>query len=273
MRVIHVRPLYSQSLDIRVGPLVLRRLSLNRHLPDRPHLETHGHSSSQFLLYLTGRGSQLIGSTVHSARPGGLFFLPPHIDHSFLETTGRRPLCLAIDLTLSGGPQDAVAASLTQSEINTVRQALSGLTRWQSPKVEVEPREAACVLQVLDVLLRATGRLPRTPARRTAPIVRRVRQAIEAAEDAPPGKIARSVGYHHDHLNRLLRESAGVSVGQIRSEIRLRRVKSLLQTTRKIGDVAFDAGFSDPNYFSRWFRRQTGLSPGAWRRQASHRDP
>jgi AraC-like DNA-binding protein len=30
--------------------------------------------------------------------------------------------------------------------------------------------------------------------------------------------------------------------------------------------VADRAGFQDQNYFSRWFRKQTGLTPTKWRK-------
>lgn len=270
MKIPDFRPIYSQPLDIRFGLLRVLRLSLNRHLPEKNWIAPHRHRFSQFLVYLTGQGSQRIGSTRHLVRPGCAFFLPPGVSHEFIETTGRRPLCLAIDLSIESpkaANREAVLANLTRAELHEIRKALSTLTRWREGSLA--PREAAAVLQLLDVLLRATGKLPRTVPHSMAPVVRRVHQALEREEDSSVARIAESVGYHRDHLNRLLKQSAGVSVGQLRAEVRLRRAKSLLQTSRRIGEVAVDAGFSDPNYFTRWFRLQTGLTPGAWRRQAN----
>jgi len=34
----------------------------------------------------------------------------------------------------------------------------------------------------------------------------------------------------------------------------------------RISLVADRAGFLDQNYFSRWFRKQTGLAPSKWRK-------
>jgi AraC family transcriptional activator of pobA len=36
---------------------------------------------------------------------------------------------------------------------------------------------------------------------------------------------------------------------------------------RAVEDIAYDCGFNDPAYFSRFFRQATGSSPAAWRRQ------
>lgn len=268
MRLRDFRPLYFHDLDIRVGAVRLHRLALNRHLPEKDWVKTHRHRFAQFLLYLTGRGLQKIGEETHAARPGGLFLLPGGIDHSFVEAaTGRRPLCLALDMTLPAESEVFITV-LTRSEINRIRHSLAALTRWQADDVAVEPREAAAVLQMLDVLLRATGHLRRDDPHPTA-ILRRVREALEECGGESLAQIARRIGYHPDHLNRLLKQTAGLSMSQLRDEIRLKRAKTLLRHARRIGDAAWEAGFPDPNYFSRWFRAQTGLTPAAWRKRTA----
>lgn len=266
MKLRDFRPLYFHDLDLRVGAIRLHRLALNRHLPEKDWVETHRHRFAQFLLYLTGSGSQRVGDQTHTVRPGVLFFLPGGVSHSFIESTGRRPLCLAIDLTLPV-QAGATVTVLTRSEISRIRHALSALTRWQADDVAVEPREAAAVLEVLDVLLRATGHL-RRDSPNTSAIERRVREALETEEETSLARIASQLGYHPDHLNRLLKQFAGISMSQLRDEIRLKRAKTLLRNTRRISDAAWEAGFHDPNYFSRWFRAQTGLTPAAWRKQS-----
>lgn len=44
---------------------------------------------------------------------------------------------------------------------------------------------------------------------------------------------------------------------------------ALIATNRSIKRVAYEAGFQDANYFSRLFKKQTGVSPLAYR--VSHR--
>jgi AraC family transcriptional activator of pobA len=36
-------------------------------------------------------------------------------------------------------------------------------------------------------------------------------------------------------------------------------------TIRSVEDIAREIGFDDPAYFSRFFRKRTGVSPAAWR--------
>ncbi|MEO7934231.1 MAG: AraC family transcriptional regulator [Chthoniobacterales bacterium] len=266
MQIRNVRHIYSQALDIRVGPLRVRRFNLNRHLPEKDWVAAHKHRHSQFLLYLTGNGSQRIGATTYEVRPGKFFFLPPRCEHSFVEGDGRRPLCLTLDLELPGASQ-AIRANLTQADLQIIRQALSVLHDWQPGNENVRPREAAAVLQILDVLMRTSGLQQNAVAHATLPVVRRVREVFRENQPSSNAvsQVAEIVGYHPDHLTRILRRETGMSTGQLRAAETLKRAHGLLAGTDPIATVAEKSGFTDPNYFTRWFRRQTGVTPTQWR--------
>ncbi|WP_418055576.1 helix-turn-helix domain-containing protein [Priestia megaterium] len=48
----------------------------------------------------------------------------------------------------------------------------------------------------------------------------------------------------------------------------MNKAKHLLSTTSlSIQQISFSIGFSDPNYFSRVFKNQTGVSPSIWKNQ------
>ncbi len=40
----------------------------------------------------------------------------------------------------------------------------------------------------------------------------------------------------------------------------------LAQTSKPIKEVAYQLGFQEPTHFSRFFKKQTGLTPSAFRR-------
>lgn len=266
MEIRNVRHIYSQPLDIRIGPLRVRRFSLNRHLPEKDWVAAHEHRHSQFLLYLTGNGSQRIAQVAHEVKPGRLFFLPPRCEHSFVEGEGRRPLCLALDLEFPRAGK-SVRATLTQADLQVIRGALSMLHDWQPGNENVRPREAGAVLQILDVLMRAAGLQENAVAHATLPVVRKVREVFREnkASSQAVAQVAEIVGYHPDHLTRILRRETGMSAGQLRAAETLKRVQGLLAGTEPVAMVAEKAGFMDPNYFTRWFRRQTGVTPSRWR--------
>lgn len=67
-------------------------------------------------------------------------------------------------------------------------------------------------------------------------------------------------------LDKACRDMFGMPVKAFIDERRLLEAKRLLLfTVRSVEDIAFEIGFQDPAYFSRFFRRRTGQPPGEWR--------
>lgn len=85
-------------------------------------------------------------------------------------------------------------------------------------------------------------------------------------EHQPVAFYASRIGISATHLNRLARTHLGASVQRLldrklTSEAR----RQLVFTAAPAKAIAFSLGFSDPGYFSRFFRKQTGRTPGAYR--------
>ena len=267
-RMKNIRSIYSDDPGIRLHSLCIRRIRLHRHLPEARWIADHQHSFSQILLYLGGSGWQKVGAQNFSIAKGQLFFIPPGVRHSFLEPAGRKPLCLAIDFDHDRAERNVIVNRLNSTDLGCVRQALSGLTRWRTGHEQIEPGEAAGVLLLIDIFFRALNILrPHTPGPEQNAIFRAVQRALHgpAALHRPLSETAREIGYHPDYLNRTLKQVCGLTLSELRNEVRLRKSKHLLSGALPIAGVAEGAGFDDPNYFARWFRVQTGCTPGAWR--------
>lgn len=81
---------------------------------------------------------------------------------------------------------------------------------------------------------------------------------------------AGEIGISANYLERLVKKSTGRSVGAWIDIARIGRAKQLLKTTEMaIIDVAAAVGLQDQSYFSRFFRRHTGLTPTAFRKTSS----
>jgi AraC-like DNA-binding protein len=66
----------------------------------------------------------------------------------------------------------------------------------------------------------------------------------------------------------------GRTPSQLVREARTHEAKRLLaKTDLTVRQVAARTGFADPAYFCRFFRRETGVSPGAFRRGDETRSP
>jgi two-component system response regulator YesN len=68
------------------------------------------------------------------------------------------------------------------------------------------------------------------------------------------------------HLISIFKEATGKTIKQYVMDVRIEKAKSLLKNDRlKIFDVASQVGFKDGEYFSRIFRKHTGLTPSEYR--------
>ena len=86
-----------------------------------------------------------------------------------------------------------------------------------------------------------------------------------------PGTIAayaEEIGISENYLSRLVKQSTGHSVGAWIDIVRIQRSKLLLSTTATpIIDIAASVGIEDQSYFSRLFKRETGLTPSNYRKE------
>lgn len=86
-----------------------------------------------------------------------------------------------------------------------------------------------------------------------------------------PGVIAsyaEEIGISENYLSRLVKKTTGRSVGAWIDIVRIQRAKRLLVETREpVIDIAASVGVEDQSYFSRLFKKETGLTPSAFRKK------
>jgi AraC family transcriptional activator of pobA len=76
------------------------------------------------------------------------------------------------------------------------------------------------------------------------------------------GKLAMTPDRLNDHVKR----STGVTAGHlIRQRVLTEAKRQLVFTNQAIHEIAYDLTFSDPSHFTRFFRKQTGTTPQAFR--------
>ena len=70
------------------------------------------------------------------------------------------------------------------------------------------------------------------------------------------------------HLSHTFNSGMGCSLSAYVTSLRLESAKLLLSSSfLSVTEIAFSVGFSDCNYFSSVFKKATGFSPSAYRKQ------
>ena len=249
-------PILIHKIEIHALGFVLRKLQLNRHR--NTEVALHHHNCAQLILYLSGEGVQTINGQSHQARMGDLFVIPAGLPHGYSVTGQSRPVCLVLDYDSTGAirPGRALHRRLSPATLNELSQLLSCLPQKGRPTLSDYPAILAVVARLLsnppaDLRGQSTPRL-----------LDKVRPLLATAH--PLAAVARQTGYHRDHLTRKLKNETGFGLRATRDRMRLEAAQHALRGEASIAEASTKSGFDDPNYFTRWFHRQTGLTPSAF---------
>ena len=111
-------------------------------------------------------------------------------------------------------------------------------------------------------------------SRRLSPLVARAVDAIRDNYMALYGveELSTQLGVSKCHLVRVFSSEMGMPPGRFLTSVRIEAAKLLLaEREYSLEMIAGLCGFSGANYLCRVFKRETGLSPAAWRETAAHK--
>ena len=86
------------------------------------------------------------------------------------------------------------------------------------------------------------------------------------AENITVQELAKRAYLNNNYFSKLFTSQVGITPQQLILRTRIEKAKELLQyTDLTVGEIAATVGFADALYFSRVFRRHTGMSPSVFR--------
>lgn len=255
----------------------------------------HRHDFHQIIHITDGRGYHIVDHYALPVRPPVLFFVAAGPVHfwEIAEPLHGVGLLFRPDFL---GPGLAHSAELN---VPTLFQSLS-----YAP-LQLDRKESALLQQIIElmvhehyahnsapvlnaymhILLTEIQRLcvavePVVALDATAELVRRFRELVSEhfMEHRSVQSYADELGVSAGHLARSIKEITGTSASQlIRQELIMEAKRLLVNTDLVVERVSDHLAFDDPAYFGRFFKRETGFTPGAFRdmmlesRQIGHR--
>lgn len=87
-------------------------------------------------------------------------------------------------------------------------------------------------------------------------------------EQQPAAFYARQIGLTNKRANEIMKRYAATTIGELNYKLLLTEgKKELLKGEKSIKEIAYYLGFNDQSYFSRFFRKRTGLTPQAFQQE------
>lgn len=264
-------------------------------IPERSRLHDweigpHRHASFFQVLHISnGSGEALIDGGYQSFEGPTAIFVAPEEIHGFRfsrDVEGLVLTALADRLTAPARSNAALAAFAARSRLVKLspRAALAEeLTRTMARiHTELSGHEAGrmvlleALVAAMIVHLARAGELAGGREHATGRDAQRITTLFDLIgahfrEHRPVRFYAEMLGLSEAQLNRVCRAGTGRSVqALLNARLIETATRDLVFTPSSVQTIAYSLGFSDPAYFNRFFRKQTGKTPGAFR--ASERD-
>lgn len=246
------------------------------------------------VLVRSGRGRYWLDGTVYPTRAGTVYFTNPgHVKgfaldegvtgrvltftEAFLKRHAHAAVFDDLPFLIAETAPPFYADAATFAELD----ALAGQVEAEVGRPSsVQARVVAALLVVLLLRLRAAfwdDYEPAAEGDRGSAIVEAFKRDLEgrlralvAGEAASPPSVADlagAQGLHPNYLSTVVKAKTGRTVGDWTAEKLAAEARALLGGSRaSVKGVAYALGFREPTSFSRFFRRETGETPSAFRR-------
>lgn len=241
----------------------------------------------EFLLVTGGKGSFVIDHKKYVLKPGTLLYICPDVKH-VLGTDDVDPLCfLSVHFSYAEvsmkddlwGINENVAKLPMQvvSELKDYYQVEDILGKmivcWNTKLPGYEFESKTFLQQLIFAIIQNTKKQPEnySTSLKVETIITYLHKKIN--KKVSLDELADMVQLSPTYLSRAFKRSTGYSVIEFFNKMKIDKAKELiLEGGMKIKEVAQTLGFTDEFYFSRIFKRVSGISPTEFQSKNVHGD-
>lgn len=264
---------------------------LQKHYTDLHR--AHRHSFYHLVLFTKGKGTHTIDFQQFDVKPFQIYFMVPgqvhswhfegkvdgylvHFNESFISSFVQPGHYLERFSFFNGVAADAVRQLPVKERTGTVRLMEALLKEMETVNVQRPDMIKLLLLQLFIHVERTTNAagLAHIPPQKTL-LLRNFQQLIEQhyRDLRLPKEYAALLYVTPNHLNALCRELLGKTAGElIRERLILEAKRLLTNAGMNITGIAYELKFEDNSYFNRVFKKETGLTPDAFRKKFLRQD-
>lgn len=228
-------------------------------------ISLHSHHCYELVYYLRGKGRTCVGESEYHFQPNEFAVIRPFTLHDERHHEETEVLFTGFSCT---GPvpnlSEGIFTDIPGQPIKALLQRMAAEMRQQQTYYT---DMLNALLSELLILL-ARGAILAAPAEQTC----KIQYAQSFIDENFTQKIdfpalSRQSGYSYDRFRHLFTNIAGCPPTSYILRKRIEHARILLaQSTQKIAVIALECGFSNDAQFCSLFKRETGVTPGEYRR-------
>lgn len=251
-------------------------LTVEKHIVTGLH-PLHWHSYYEIEIILSGSGKYIINNTEYDISPHNIFFLNP-TDFHCLEVEGTTELInISFDNNMLDYKDMTVLVSDTNRRFYTFEP--DGHERvLNAANILLHEFETGgdCQKQILQYVVKCLLRKNVASGEEVESFEHNsgIRKAIvymetHFSEKITLGDVAGAAGYHPTYFSQLFARVTGETYIDMLTRLRLGHAKSMLVNNFSVSDACFQSGFGSLSNFLEVFKKNCGVSPSEFRKNAS----
>lgn len=227
----------------------------------------HTHDVWEIVLNQQGEGRMEIGSYEYHYRPGTIICQPPNVPHTKYSSGTFRDMYVQLSgFSLTDPSHTGKAVVLQDDSEKSVETLILMANRIFHKRESNSARILSSLSDAMEQML--IGWYQHNPGNeQVEQLKNRIADSFTNPEFSISGLLA-DTAYCPDHLRRLFRRETGLTPLEYLTKLRVSNAEKLMRDNAvlhySVSDISVMSGFYDSGYFSRVFRKMTGMTPSEY---------
>lgn len=221
----------------------------------------HTHNYFEIVITMQGNNVTTIAGSKFPVSHGSVAVIPPKVSHSHYSNTEFSDMFVQItDIRL---PNEVVVFKDTTNDIAAIAKMM--YTNYIQKDNNFENILEHLTKVFFEYLIKHCGNSHKYEF--VSQLKNILAHNLSDSQFGIPDAV-KKIGVSYEYMRHCFKEEIGQTPLEYLTTMRIRQAKQYLITTKhySISDIAYMCGFSDPYYFSRCFKKHTGISPYNYRK-------